>query len=174
MIDHPSLSSLRLRRLKFVRYLGSRVGTKRADAGTVVDYPLDLVRVVRGTQLCFAACTWSSPLIQFDHDVSLPASFPLRVRLVGEVHLMVGFAAYLVACQHTDNFPGYVPSGPPDGLRSPKPYAPGVGAPDHRFFTPPPSPRYSRAGLVLHMAQAISTTQTTRLPRAVSTGSTSF
>jgi len=64
-------------------------------------------------------------------------------------------------------------SGPPDGLRSLTPYAPGVGASDQPS-TPPPSPRSSRAGLVLHMAQAISTTQTTRLPHAVSTHSTSF
>jgi len=64
-----------------------------------------------------------------------------------------------------------VPSGPLDGSRSTTPYAPGVGAPDQRFSLPL---RSSRAGLVLHMARAMSTTQTTRLPLAVSTGSTSF
>jgi hypothetical protein len=42
------------------------------------------------------------------------------------------------------------------------------------FHSPLPFPRSSRAGLVPHMAQAMSTTQTIRLPRAVSTGSTSF
>jgi len=104
-----------------------------------------------------------------------PRSPPLRVRVDGGYHLIVGFAASPVVCQHTDSFsPCYVyPSGPSDGSRSLTPYAPGVGASDQRFWLLP-SLCPSRAGLVSHMAQAKSTTQTTRLPRAVSTGSTSF
>jgi len=73
-----------------------------------------------------------------------PQSLPLRVRLDGGDHLIVGPAAFLVACQHTDNFPGYVPSGPPDGLRSPTPYAPGVERLINAFYSSPFHPLFAR------------------------------
>jgi len=143
--------------------------------GLSFDIPLDLVGATWGAQ-----CASKLVLGQRHSFTSItmsrsPRSPPLRVRVDGGDHLIVGFAASLVACQHIDSCPpGYVcPSGPSDGLRSITPYAPGVGASDQRFLLLP-SLRSSRAGLVSHMAQAISTTQTTRLPRAVSTGSTSF
>jgi hypothetical protein len=127
--------------------------------------------------LCPAAYTWSTPFIYVDHDVSLPAIPPLRVRAEGGNHLIVGFATSLVACQHIDSFPpGFVY---PVALQTD--YVPSRHMLSElerliTAFTPHPLPSlYSpRAGLVSHMAQAMSTTQTIRLPRAVSTGSTSF
>lgn len=40
-----------------------------------------------------------------DHDFPLPATTPLRVRVDGGDHLIVGFAASLVVCQYIDSFP---------------------------------------------------------------------
>jgi len=73
-----------------------------------------------------------------------PQYLPLRVRLDREDHLIVGFATFLVACQHTDNFPGYAPGGPPDGLRSPMPYAPGVERLSSAFYSSPFYPLFTR------------------------------
>ena len=64
-------------------------------------------------------------------------------------------------------------SGPLNGLLSLSPYAPRAGA-SNRRPTPPLSPHSSWAGLVLHVAQAISTTRTTRLLHTVSTHSTAW
>jgi hypothetical protein len=116
------------------------------------------------------------PFIYVDHDAPLPATPPLRVRVEGGNHLIVGFApSSRRACQHIDSSPQI--SCTPVALQTDHvpitPCAPGVGAPDQRFLLPSPLPS-SRAGLVLHMAQAMSTTQTIWLPRAVSTDSTSF
>jgi len=81
-------------------------------------------------------------LFYVDHDTSLPAtpSAPRPMRW-GQPLDCRFLPLSLVACQHIDNFPGLcVPSGPTDGLRSLTPYAPGVGAPDHRFLLLPLSP----------------------------------
>jgi hypothetical protein len=105
VIDHPDSSSLRLRRLKSTRHLGSRVGIKRVDAGLSGRHPTRSCRSCLRRLVCLEARTRSTPFIHVDHDVSLPAipSTP-RTGRCGD-HLIVGFATSLVACQHIDSFP---------------------------------------------------------------------
>lgn len=105
-------------------------------------------------------------------NVSLPV-IPSAPRTLGRcLPLDCRFRRSFVACQYIDSSQVMCTQWPTRRIRSFMSYAPGVGAPDQRFLLLPPP--HSRAGLVLHMAQAMSTTQTTRLPRAVSMGSTSF